>query len=79
MECFPDLGTVAEFVEGHLLPNEPCLFEEQATRDWGARINWVKQDGTPNFDYLNTEFGTYPKASIQIYNSALCLLVACPF
>lgn len=57
IQCFPEEGSNAEFLESHLLPNKPCLFGDYATRGWGARINWVKQDGTPNFDYLAKEFG----------------------
>ena len=58
MQYFPEEGSIAEFVGAHLLLNEPCLFGERATRGWGARVNWVKEDGSPNFDYLAKQFGS---------------------
>lgn len=60
MEYFPQEGTCEEFIQCYLLRNEPCVFGEWATKSWKARKLWVKEDGTPNFDYLISEFGGDP-------------------
>lgn len=55
---FPEGGSYQQFIEQHLLSNQPCLFGEWATRNWGARKDWVLKDGLPNLDYFRNEFGT---------------------
>ena len=58
MRYFPEGGSYQEFIEDHLLKNEPCLFGEWATRSWGAKSRWVnKENDSPNFKYLSEEFG----------------------
>lgn len=54
---FPTGGTYQEFVEQCLLKNKPCLLGDWATRSWGAREKWIKQDGSPNFTYLCENYG----------------------
>lgn len=57
IQRFPKDGSVKEFMEHHLMKNEPCLFEESVTRQWKARQLWVTKGGTPDFNYLSEHFG----------------------
>ncbi len=56
---FPEGGTYKQFIEHHLLKNEPCMFGEWVTKSWGSRTHWVREDGSPNFTYLAREFGMH--------------------
>ena len=58
MQYFPRNGSCTEFIDRHLLPNEPCIFGEWVTKSWGARRLWVNKDGTPNLTYLSYKYGT---------------------
>ena len=55
---FPEGGTYQQFIEQHLLGNEPCMFGEWVSKRWAARTHWVMQDGSPNFNYLAKQYGT---------------------
>ena len=59
VQYFPEGGTYQQFIEQHLLKNEPCMFGEWSTRGWAARTLWVMPDGSPNFSYLAKEFGNW--------------------
>ncbi|KAK6057705.1 JmjC domain protein [Cooperia oncophora] len=47
LECF------AKFC----IRNEPCVLSEAFTADWPARQLWVREDGTPNLDFLRKCYG----------------------
>ena len=44
------------FMQRYLLPNQPCMLEEQYTSEWKARKLWQKE-GRPDFEYLKKTFG----------------------
>ncbi|KAK6740189.1 hypothetical protein RB195_008576 [Necator americanus] len=50
----PWLANFARFC----LHNEPCVFSETFTTDWSARQLWVREDGSPNLDYLRKAYGS---------------------
>ncbi|EYC01867.1 hypothetical protein Y032_0104g3645 [Ancylostoma ceylanicum] len=50
----PWLANFAKFC----LRNEPCVLSEAFTADWSARELWVREDGSPNLDYLRKEYGS---------------------
>ncbi|XGW16474.1 hypothetical protein V3C99_001716 [Haemonchus contortus] len=49
----PWLETFANFC----LRNEPCVLSEEFTADWPSRQLWVREDGTPNLEYLRKNYG----------------------
>ena len=51
-----ELLSYNEFVENYLSKNCPCLFDENFTRNWRSRKEWITQ-GKPNFDFLKEAFG----------------------
>lgn len=51
----PWLANFAKFC----LRNEPCVLSEAFTADWSARELWVRDDGSPNLDYLRKEYGEF--------------------
>ncbi|PIO64313.1 hypothetical protein TELCIR_14065 [Teladorsagia circumcincta] len=50
----PWLENFARFCIG----NKPCVLSKESTADWLARQLWVREDGTPNLDYLRENYGT---------------------
>lgn len=58
-----------DFLEKHLIPNQPALFGPKLTQDWKARKEWVvpHHDSSPqfkpNYNYLRDHFGD---AQVQI-------------
>ncbi|XP_797590.2 2-oxoglutarate and iron-dependent oxygenase JMJD4 [Strongylocentrotus purpuratus] len=54
-----------EFFRSFLLPNKPCLLGKHATEHWRSVKEWVLNDGTPNFEYIEAAFGdvTVPVAN----------------
>ncbi|KJH41276.1 JmjC domain protein [Dictyocaulus viviparus] len=53
---FGEMSWLAQFVKFCLL-NEPCVLSRTFTKDWPVRQLWVREDGTPNFDYLRKHYG----------------------
>ncbi|XP_072905021.1 2-oxoglutarate and iron-dependent oxygenase JMJD4 [Hemitrygon akajei] len=47
----------SEFFRDFLLPNYPCVLSPEFTADWGSRQQWVKGDGSPDFEHLLKHFG----------------------
>ena len=41
-----------DFFAKFLVPNQLCILSESATRQWRSRREWVCEDGSPNFDFL---------------------------
>ncbi|KAJ1350469.1 hypothetical protein KIN20_006265 [Parelaphostrongylus tenuis] len=52
------------------MKNEPCVLTASFTSDWPARNLWVKEDGTPNLDYLRKEYGEDKLKIIQFHEFA---------
>ncbi|RCH89735.1 hypothetical protein CU097_003477 [Rhizopus azygosporus] len=52
-----------EFLERHLVPNQPAMFGPALTKDWNARKEWVIPNEQamprfkPNYAYLKSRFG----------------------
>ena len=46
-----------DFFAKFLVPNQLCILSESATRQWRSRREWVCEDGSPNFDFLQQAFG----------------------
>ncbi|XP_058686425.1 2-oxoglutarate and iron-dependent oxygenase JMJD4 isoform X2 [Poecile atricapillus] len=51
-----DSFTYSQFFRDYLLPNRPCVFSAEFTKDWSSRKFWVTQDGKPNLERLLQEF-----------------------
>jgi len=49
--------SVDDFVTKYLAPNVPVLLDEQLTRTWRSRREWVLDGGEPNWDALVDLFG----------------------
>ncbi|XP_069778245.1 2-oxoglutarate and iron-dependent oxygenase JMJD4 [Narcine bancroftii] len=49
--------TYSQFFRDYLLPNAPCLLSPDFTDGWKCRRQWVKGDGTPDFEHLLNDFG----------------------
>ncbi len=49
-------GIFPFFIEHFLLPNQPCMFDQQFTATWKSRELW-HDNGKPNFVYLKDNFG----------------------
>jgi hypothetical protein len=46
----------SEFVDEYLSKNLPCLLNENFTRNWRSRKEWVRS-GKPCFEFLRKQFG----------------------
>nr|XP_054767212.1 2-oxoglutarate and iron-dependent oxygenase JMJD4-like [Lytechinus pictus] len=70
-EGFGDIAFVKEilsyneFFQSFLLPNRPCLLDKHATENWRSVREWVREDGTPNFEYIEATFGN---ATVPVAN-----------
>lgn len=53
-----------EFFRSFLLRNKPCLLGKHATEHWRSRKEWVLDDGTPNFEYIEAAFGKWYIAAV---------------
>ena len=51
------LPSYDDFFAKFLVPNQLCILSESATRHWRSRREWVREDGSPNFDFLQQAFG----------------------
>lgn len=49
---------VSEFIDKHLIENQPVIIMG-CTQDWQTRKQWIKEDGTPNFEFLLDQFGLF--------------------
>lgn len=49
--------TYNDFFSEYLTRNKPCVIDLEATENWPCRRQWVL-DGAPNFEALNSLFGT---------------------
>lgn len=48
-----------DFFRTYLLQNCPCILAPIFTENWRSRKEWCTEDGTPNFDFLETQFGMF--------------------
>ncbi|XP_023777835.1 jmjC domain-containing protein 4 [Cyanistes caeruleus] len=69
-----DSFTYSQFFRDYLLPNRPCVFSAEFTKDWSSRKFWVTQDGKPDLERLLQEFqGAAPvpvaNCDLREYNS----------
>ncbi len=46
-----------EFCTEFLEANQPCMFTSELTSHWKCRKDWVTNQNTPNWDFLQTNFG----------------------
>jgi len=54
---FQSVLSYDEMFRDILMKNQLCIIGPSATETWCSRQLWVKQDGTPNFDYIKENFG----------------------
>jgi len=55
--------TYDDFFHDFLLPNKPCVLSPVVTENWRSRREWVKENKTPDVEYLRKHFGTYMTAN----------------
>ncbi|VDM54815.1 unnamed protein product [Angiostrongylus costaricensis] len=51
-----EMSWLAQFAN-FCIKNEPCVLHESFTTDWPSRELWVREDGTPDLDYLRKLYG----------------------
>ena len=56
--------------EPYMQTNTPCIFGSWISADWPATQNWVSAGGTPNFQYLRENYGSF-QASFTRFNERL--------
>jgi hypothetical protein len=49
---------VSEFIDKHLIENQPIIIVG-CTQEWLAQKQWVREDGTPDLDFLLDQFGLF--------------------
>lgn len=49
--------SVEDFCKVYMVPNVPCIFGNFVTEKWPCRRDWVAGDGTPDFDFLERNYG----------------------
>ena len=64
------------FFQNYLLPNKPCIFSSNLTKNWPCRRDWVCE-GAPNFDVLRTLFGRLGKFTLYVVNNECIMLLSC--
>ncbi|KAI0721070.1 Clavaminate synthase-like protein [Cerioporus squamosus] len=48
----------AEFLNEYLLPNKPVIIGPSLISSWPALVRWTDEDGSINWDYLKTAYGS---------------------
>ncbi|GFV76077.1 2-oxoglutarate and iron-dependent oxygenase JMJD4 [Trichonephila clavipes] len=46
------------FFSNYLCANIPCIISSSVTLNWKSRLEWVAENGLPNFAFLEQEFGS---------------------
>lgn len=46
-----------DFFKQYLLTNRPCILSSEFTNSWRSRKEWCKDDGSPDFEFIQKYFG----------------------
>ncbi|GFV76078.1 2-oxoglutarate and iron-dependent oxygenase JMJD4 [Trichonephila clavipes] len=61
------------FFSNYLCANIPCIISSSVTLNWKSRLEWVAENGLPNFAFLEQEFGSavvpVSDCNVREYNS----------
>lgn len=49
--------SVDDFYKVYLIPNVPCILDNFVTENWPCIRDWVTREGTPDFDFLERNYG----------------------
>lgn len=48
-----------DFYQNYIRKNKPCILSAMFTATWSCRKDWLTNDGEPNMDYFEDNFGSY--------------------
>ncbi|XP_071490381.1 2-oxoglutarate and iron-dependent oxygenase JMJD4-like [Diadema antillarum] len=65
VEVIQDPISYDDFFRRFLLPNKPCLLGGNVIQHWRSINEWVQPNGTPDFDFLERQFGS---ATVPVAN-----------